>query len=174
MRIGFGALFPETATVFGAHAALGVPNGAYGSAALMAVDYKGPGENGTQYSFEGGYQLFSRPNGNAQLCPTVGFMAENTAGVATRMVSFGGTLGGVAGKSGKLEIVPFVSGVGSVLRTSIDYYGYITQRVFNLTVGAGFVVDHVLTVRPGFVIPVGDNLVSPYFAFSVGLNIALP
>lgn len=182
MRLGAGATFGDNAKSYGAQFATGVPQGPFGSVGLSTVQYDGVSGSGAVVSASIGWSIDAAPSGNVQFCPLGGFSYQNGPNVSSSFgdistsahaIAVGGSFGGVAMTSPGLDFVPFAgfsyylasgtASVGGFSSTSNQNYG-------ELTIGSGFVMNHVLTIQPAVNIPVGLEDGKTSFSIALGFN----
>ena len=182
VRVGAGVDFTDGAKSYGVQLAFGSTSGPFGTAGLSAVDYDDVDEGGTIVSVAGGYALPLGPSRKAQFCPSVGFdwgsgpNFDTGAGVlelSFRTFSFGANLGAVATSTPTMDFVPFVGAHFVIARLTAEFDG-ATEREREdygvVSLGAGFVLNRTLTIRPQLGFPVGVDEGDPSYGLAFAFN----
>jgi len=189
MRVGAGATFGDGAQAFGAQLAAGQAKGAFAGATLSRVDIDDVNEGATAFGGTAGYGYDVASTHAVQLCPTVGFgytsgpkfeSAGGSLDFGARSLSAGVSLGGVLTSTSTLSVVPF-AGLSYVNQHSTmelrPASGEASEESSSedfalLDLGAGFVLNQVMTIRPMVSLPMGlEDAKTSYgigFSFNFG------
>jgi hypothetical protein len=182
MRVGAGATFGDNAKSYGVQFSGGAAQGTFGGASLSTVQYDDVPGSGTAIGASVGMSLNLVPAGTAQICPIVGFDYQNgpnintgfgKVSVSAHAFSLGGSLGGVAMSSPGLDFVPFVSAAAILSQASASLAGDSesdNQNYGEISAGAGFVINRVLTLQPAVHVPVGLDGGKASFSIAFGFN----
>lgn len=167
VRVGGAFTVGDHVKGYGLQLEAGATNGLFAGAALSRNDYDNVSASGTNTAVNAGYAINLTPQRNLQVCPVVGYDYQRgpdlhtvfgTAAANSRAGTFGGSLGGVVPVSPTLDFVPF-AGVSYLVTRSSAYGGGISsslsQNYEAVDVGAGFVINRMLTLRPSVAVPVG-------------------
>ena len=168
MRVGAG--FQSTVNAdqgagmkaYGLEFGMGAQNGLYG-----AVSYdrwspeSGSGMNG--FGVNGGWSYDMNQAKTIQVCPVAAFNYvklpdQGGASASDHAFVFGGTIGTTMAMSSTLNFVPFAGIVRQRETVSASAAGTTfsqTESYENITLGAGFVMNRTLTIRPAFVLSAG-------------------
>jgi len=183
MRVGAGMQFGDHAKTYGAEFGVGSAAGFFGAADLGRAQYDGVSGGGTIVGINGGYTFDLTPTKNVQFCPVASFMHQSGpdidvgVGTSAHAFAFGGSFGGMVPMSPTLNFVPFAgaaytNATGTVTQGNTSTSTYEDYTMF--TVGAGFVMNHRLTIQPGLAIPVGLDGGKNSFQIAVGYNFGGP
>ena len=178
MRIAGAFNVGDQVKAYGAQFAAGAAKGAFGSVAVTRIAYDEASESATDFAISAGYSVDTDSKGKAQFCPVASFTYENPpdfAGVESSAHSFGlgGAFGGIVSSSPNFDFVPFVSGMYTRASASVSFEGLsesLSQNYGVFTLGAGFVVNHTVTIQPAASFPVGLDGAKPSYGISVGFN----
>ena len=178
MRIGAAFDVGDQAKGYGAEFAVGRPKGAFGSAGVTSISYDGVSGNATSFNVSAGYSVDTDSKGKAQFCPVAQFAYEKQPDFdefesSVNSFGLGGALGGIMSSSPSFDFVPFVSGMFVRATISASGGGFSESDSENygvLSIGAGFVMNHTVTLRPTASFPVGLEGAKPSFGLSLGFN----
>lgn len=182
MRAGAGLEVGDHATTYGAAFGLGALIGPFGSVSLSRTEYDNVDGGGTTVGLNAGYAIDVNLTKTMQFCPIGGFRYQSgpniqsafgNVDVTAHAVEFGGSFGGVATSTPTFVFVPFGAASYVASRASASLAGFNTsdsQDYTLLTLGAGFIVNHTLTIRPSVVIPVGLDGATSSFAIDFGFS----
>lgn len=183
VRVGAAASFADGAKSFGGEVAAGGKQGAFVGASVGTVSYDDIDESGTSLGVNGGFGIALSSNKKAEICPVVGFehqMGPNvetsfgTTKIAGNTYGFGASLGGVASSSPGFDFIPFASAIYVVSKATAKLAGVSTsssEDYLSLTIGAGFVVNKVLTIQPRVILPVGLEDAKPTYGIGFAVNL---
>jgi len=186
IRVGAGADFTDGSKAVGAQLAFGAKQGAFANVGLSAVNYDGVDERGTVVNVNGGYSMSLSKPGKAEFCPLVGFAWQSgpnvvtnfgTADVSARAFGFGGSIGGIVNSTPEFDFVPFASVSYFTSKGTISFNGTSqtsTQDYGEIGLGAGFVVNKVLTIRPAVTFPIGLDNGDPSYGIAFAYNFGSP
>lgn len=181
-RIGAGMNFTDGAKSFGLQLAGGSPEGAFVSGSVSRIEYDNVSGGGTGLGATAGYAVAMNPAKTVQFCPLASFEYEKLPTIDTGVGTFegsahafgvGGAIGGVIPASPTLDFVPFVGAQYRAVSTSASFGGISGSGSGNYTeveVGAGFVLNHALTIRPAVAIPVGSEDGKSTFEIAFAFN----
>lgn len=183
MRAGAGLTIANQAKTYGADFGLGSAVGAYGDVSLGRTEYDNLQNGSAVLGISGGYTMDVNPARSAQFCPIAAFEYQNGPSIPTgfgnnvdvtaHALSFGGAFGGVATSTPTFAFVPYgaasfvaARGTGTLAGSSQS-----TSQNYELTeIGAGFVMNRTLTIRPSVAFPVGLAGGKSTFQLAVGFN----
>jgi hypothetical protein len=161
--------------------ALGAANGAFGGAYLGRTSLDDSNESATNYGGHFGFALPVDQGKKVELCPTLtvdavsaeietGFGAAELSG--TRFgAGFG--VGGVASSSPTFDFVPFGSVAYNHAKSKLTFGGTTDETSDDfgiLTLGAGFVLNKIVTLQPNVAIPFGIDDNDPVYGITVAFN----
>jgi hypothetical protein len=167
VRIGAGFNTSDGVKSYGAQLAAGVGAGLYGSAALSRAEYDNVANAGVVIDVTAGYAIDLTPSHAAQFCPLASFGYQSgpdidtgigTISTSAHAVGFGGSFGGAIAVAPSFDFVPFVAAEYWIQQASASNAGSTVSSSTNYTsidIGAGFVVNKMLTLQPAVSIPVG-------------------
>ena len=178
MRVAAAFNVGDQAKGYGAQFAAGAAKGAFGSVSVTRISYDEIDEGSTDFGISAGYSFDTDSKGKAQFCPVADFTYEKQpdfGGVESSAHSFGlgGAFGGIVSSSPNFDFVPFVSGMYTRASVSASFEGFsesLNQNYGVFTLGAGFVVNHTVTIQPAASFPVGLDGAKPTYGISVGFN----
>jgi hypothetical protein len=166
-RVGAGFNVSDNVKSYGAQLAVGAGSGPYASADLSRAEYDNVANAGVGVGVTGGYAIDLAPAHAAQFCPLVSFGYQTgpdidtgigTISTSAHAVGFGGSFGGAIAVAPSFDFVPFVAAQYWIEQASASGAGTTASSSANYTsisVGAGFVVNKMLTLQPAVSIPVG-------------------
>lgn len=183
-RIGAGLSSADGVKSYGASMAMGAKAGPFAAGTLARVEYDGVDGSGTAVGINAGYAMDLNPTRTAQFCPLASFVYQsgpdfdlgNVKGsTSSRALGLGGAFGGTVPMTPALDFVPFAAASYVLARATATIGGTSDSNSRDYTeidVGAGFVFNRTLTIRPSVAIPVGiDGAKSAFqlaFAFNFG------
>jgi len=185
-RVGAGMQFTDGAKAYGGGLAFGSSNSLFGSAEVSRTEFDDIDASATGFTLAGGYSIAMNTQRTVQFCPLVGFAYQSgpnfdtgfgTVSSSVRAIGFGGSIGTTMPLSPTLDLIPFggasyefdhASGSFNGLSQSSD------QNYTNVQLGAGFVLNHVLTILPSISIPIGLDGAKPTYGISFGYNFGAP
>jgi hypothetical protein len=182
VRIGAGLEVQDQAKSYGAALGLGSPVGPFGSVSLSRTEYDNIENASNTLGVTGGYAVDINPPKTVQFCPVAGFAYMNGPTIASTFgdidvsahaVSFGGAIGGVATSTPTFAFVPYGGASYVISRATASLAGTSgsdSQDYTLVEIGAGFVINHTLTIRPAALVPVGLNGGKTSFDISVSFN----
>jgi len=186
VRIGAGAQTTDGAKSYGAELAAGAAEGPFAGVSLSAVDYDGVSEGSTAFGINGGYSIALGKAKKVEVCPLVGFSMlkgpdVTEAGISLKTTGrdfgFGGSVGAIATSTPAFEFIPFVSALYSIEKLTIKTSGgglsqseSASENYVELTTGAGFVVNRVLTIQPTISYPLNVDNAKASFGIAFGFN----
>lgn len=189
MRVGAGATFGDGAQAFGAQFAAGQTKGAFAGATLSRVDIDDVNEGAMAFDGTVGYGYDVAPAHAVQMCPMVGFgytsgpnfdSPDGSLDLGMRSLSAGVSFGGVLTSTPAMSVVPFagLSYMNQRSTMKLSAVGDPTMKESStedfalLELGAGFVLNQTMTVRPMVSVPMGlEDGKAAYgigFAFNFG------
>lgn len=190
VRIDAGLSTSEGTKSYGVDLAVGAKSGPFASGGVSRTRYSdldGSGRDGSSTSFgiSAGYAIDLNAGKTMQFCPYADF--DHTSGpdidfgqymIATSAdaVGYGGSFGGAVRVGPTLDLVPFAGATYLVVRERDALNGLDTDthhesyRYGLIGVGAGFVIDKVLTLQPQVSIPVGVEGAKSSFQLAVSYN----
>lgn len=188
VRLGVGAEFGDDVSAFGGEIAAGQPAGAFGALRVsrLTLDFEGDSESASMVGVNVGYSIALNPANTLSLCPIAAFNylsgpsfeAEGVSvDISSRAFGGGAAIGGSIVASPTMSLVPFASfayfsetatveasdGIDSIEEDVSDTYGVAS-------LGAGFVFNKTITIRPSVAIPVGVEDGKASFAIALGFN----
>ena len=167
VRIGAGFNTSDKVKSYAAQLAAGAVTGPYASAALSRAEYDNISNAAVGIGLTGGYAIDVAPAHAAQFCPLASFGYESGPDIGTgpgaisrssHAIGFGGSFGGAIAVAPSFDFVPFVDAQYIIEQASVSSAGTTASSSTNFTeidVGAGFVVNKMLTLQPAVSIPVG-------------------
>jgi hypothetical protein len=178
MRLGAAVNVGDQVKGYGAEFAVGQSKGAFGSVGVTSISYDGVSGNSTSFDVSAGYSVDTDSKGKAQFCPVAQFAHEKLPDFdefesSANSFGLGGALGGILSSSPSFDFVPFVSGMFVRSTVSASGGGFDASASENygvLSMGAGFVMNHTVTLRPTASFPVGLEGAKPSFGLSLGFN----
>lgn len=186
VRIGAGLNVADNAKSYGLQMAAGSSAGPFATATLSRAEYNEVDDAGIVLGVNAGYAIDLTPEKNVQFCPLVGFAYQTGPDVSTTIgtistsahaVAFGGSLGGIVPVSPMFDFVPFAGGSYLISQASASTGGASVSNAENygeINVGAGFVINRILTLQPSVSVPVGlDGGKTSFqiaFAFNFGAS----
>ena len=182
MSVGAGLTIQNQAKSYGAEFGLGSPSGPFGAVSLARTDYDNVQGGRTGFGVSGGYAVDMNPAKSVQFCPIAGFAYENGPSIPTgfgnvditgHVIGFGGSFGGVATSTPTFAFVPFASASYMLARANGTFAGtrQSTSQDYEQTeIGAGFVLNRTLTIRPSVAFPIGLPGGKSTFQLGVGFN----
>lgn len=184
VRLGAGLATSEGVKSYGVSMAVGANTGPFASGTLSRAEYSDIDGAGTVFGFGAGYAIDLNPAKTVQFCPIATFnyqsgpdidIGTSTISTSAHAIGFGGSIGGILPVGPTVDFVPFAGAAYFVSRASAsagDVSESESQDYTEIDVGAGFVINKVLTLQPSVAIPVGvDGAKSTFllaFAFNVG------
>lgn len=167
---------------YGLEFGMGAQNGLYGSASYERVSPDGAsGMNG--FGLNGGWSFDMNQTKSVQVCPVAGFSyvkLPDQAGASGNLHTwdFGGTAGMTMPMSATYDFIPFAGAAYQMATTSASGNGITAStetKWWDISLGAGFVMNKNFTIRPEFILPVGtengvvvDNRFQLAFSYNFG------
>lgn len=182
VRLGAGAEFTDGAKSYGVQLAVGARQGPFASGGLSAIDYDDVDEGGTIVGLSAGYAIDVGAAKKAQFCPLVGFDRQTGPNIDTgvgmlelsaRAFSVGGTIGGAIVTTPTMDFVPFVGAAFVSQKVTAEFSGSTDSASDEFTIislGAGFVLNRQLTIRPLLNFPVGLEDGDPSYGIALAFN----
>ena len=180
IRLGAGLNVGDGVKSYGAQVAAGASVGVFGTAGVSRAEYDELSDAGIVLNFEGGYAVDLTPSKNVQFCPIASFAYQSGPNVGTiessaHAFGAGGSIGGRVAMSPTLDFVPFGSASFIASRGSARAGSQsisVDESYMQLGFGAGFVLNHMLTLQPAVAFPVGldGGKASFQLAFSFNLG----
>lgn len=184
-RIGAGAQFTDGAKAYGASLGAGTAN-VFGKAGVSRTEYDDVSEGATVFDASVGASLDVNQQKTIQLCPLVGFSYQSgpdietgfgTINLSAHTFAFGGSIGGTIPVSPGFDLVPFGGAAYQILKASGSFAGQSGSDSENytlITVGAGFVINHIFTLQPTVNFPVGLDGGKSAYGIAFSLNFGSP
>jgi hypothetical protein len=182
VRVAADARFGDNVKGFGANVAFGAPQNFWVTGEVTKVDYDDVSESATVFGATGGYSMPMNPEKTIEFCPVVSFNYQTgpnfssvlgKADISDRAFGLGGSFGGVASTSPSFDFIPFAGGQFVMDRGTVKINGSSTSDSQNfgvISVGAGFVLNKTVTIRPIAEFPVGLDGAKPSYGIGVGFN----
>ncbi len=182
VRVAAGFESSDGVKTYGLNLAGGAPDGLYGSATLSRAEYDNVANAGVVLGTTVGYAVDVTPTKSAQFCPEVGYSYQTgpdvdtgfgTVSVSAHAFSFGGSFGGAVPMSPTFDFIPFVSAAYVISQISASAGGSSASSSEDYTavgIGAGFVINKILTLQPMVSIPVGLQNGKSTFGLALGFN----
>lgn len=182
-RIGAGLSSTKGAKAYNALLALGKVEGPFAGLTLSSYDFDDVDEGATEFSAHVGYSIPVGASKKVEFCPVA--MVEHLAGpkfdtgfgtaeVSGNGFGVGGTFGGAASTSPNFDFVPFAGLMYLHASSSFEFQGTKETQSDDfgkLDLGAGFVLNRVVTVQPSVAIPFGLDGADPVYSLSITINI---
>jgi hypothetical protein len=117
-----------------------------------------------------------------EFCPLVGYSRQagpnvatssGTVDVSATAFAFGRALGGVVSTSPQFDFIPFVGAFYTTSKATGTLGSASTSSSSNyseIDVGAGFVLNKIVTIRPGIAFPIGLSNSDPSYGVSFAIN----
>jgi len=182
IQLGAGLGTSEGFKSYGLDVAAGAKAGPYAWANLARAEYADVDGSATGVGVGAGYAIDLTRARTMQFCPEASISHWSgpdfdyyTQRVTTsfRAVALGGTFGGVVRVAPMLDLVPFVGAYYRHDRASATLDGATdsqSEEYSEIDVGAGFVINRTLTLRPSVDIPVGLDGAKSELRFSFSYN----
>jgi hypothetical protein len=182
MRVGAGLQFDDGANTYGAEFGVGSAAGPFGSVGLARTEYKDVDGGATNFAVNGGYAIDLNPVRTVQLCPLAGFAYQSLPDLDTgfgmlsssvHAVALGGAIGGTIPASPTVDFVPFGGAEFDIAQAKVTFAGGSESHSENYTVvtlGAGLVFNHTLTIQPSVHIPMGLDGAKSSFGLTFAYN----
>lgn len=180
MQVGGQLVSNDDYSSYGVGLNFGKARGLYGGPQIANNDYDFIDESGLWIGASGGYQTRPAKEGY-QICPVaaigLGLGPDDIGGsgvdMSVREFSAGAIIGKVAHREGSFQIIP--TGGLSIVNTKVTMDSPagsedVSDTFFALSVGAGFLVNSVWTIRPMLSIPFGDDGRDESVALGVSYN----
>jgi len=187
MQLAGSALFNDNAKEFAAGFAVG-GSGPFGNVSVGTTSFDEVDASSFNLGAGVGYQVKLDSKGIAYLCPMAAVNHASgpndldvfgdgsfVADFSETDLLFGISLGVVASQSGKTKIIPtgslsFVSGTVKVEEQGTGVSDSQTESFGLLGLGIGFILNSVVTLRPGVSIPFGLEGASTSFGAAISVN----
>ena len=187
VRIGAGLATSEGVKSYGASLAVGTNSGPFALGGVSRTEYSdldgsGLDGSGTSFGISAGYAIDLNPTKTMQVCPYADFDHESgpdidvglyTLSTSADAVGFGGSFGGAVRVGPTLDLVPFAGTTYFVSRAWGTLDGETNSESYRyglIDVGAGFVINKVLTLQPAVSIPIGVEGAKSTFRLDVSYN----
>jgi hypothetical protein len=182
VRLAAISQFGDDSKMFGAGVALGATNGAFGGLYAGRTSLNDTDETATNYGGHIGFGVSVDQGKKVELCPTA-TVDRVSASFASGLgdIDLTGTryglgfgIGGTASSSPTFDFVPFASVAYNHAITEASFGGTTDKTNDDLgllTLGAGFVLNKVVTIQPNIMIPFGIADTDNVYGISIALNL---
>jgi hypothetical protein len=165
--------------------AVGMAVGAAGpfvGVGLSRAEYEGFEGAETDFAARAGYAINLNATKTFQFCPTADFgygtgpdfvVEATTVHTSGRGMGLGGSIGGVVPVTQTFDFVPSVGGSYEISRVTVSANGVSNSESWHwggIGVGAGFVINKILSLEPAVSVPLGLGRTQPTFSLNVGFN----
>jgi hypothetical protein len=187
-RVGAALDVSDNVKTYGAQLAVGAATGPFASASLSRAEYDNVTNAGVGIGVTGGFAIAVTQG--VQFCPLASFGYESgpdvgssvgTVSSSAHAVGFGGSFGGTVPATPSVDFVPSIGAQYVIQQASATALGTSVSSSTNFTaiqIGAGFVFNRTVTLRPAVSIPVGltsgKSTFELVFAFNFGSSSAKP
>lgn len=186
MRLGAGLQSSDGAKSYGVNMAVGASAGAFASGGVARTKYDDIDGSGTAYGLTGGYAFDLNPARTMQVCPYAQFGHEagpdidaglSILSTSVETLGVGGAVGRTVRVGPSLDLVPTVDAFYGVSRAWFTMDGVTDSqsiRFGEIEVGAGLVINKVLTLQPEVSIPVGVEGAKSSFGLAIAFSFGAP
>lgn len=177
-QIGADASFSAGARSVSGGLSAGASFGPFASVGFGTARDDDIGDVATVFAATAGMGLPLQPNPKTQLCPFVAAVVlsevelDSGERISSQAFGVGASVGRALRSASRLEVVPFVGAALVTQQTTIKFGQTVavTDHHYAVSVGAGFVVGKVITIRPATTLTVADGRTSMsyglHFSFS--------
>jgi hypothetical protein len=183
VQVAAGAQFAKHAKAYGADVAFGAKNGGFAGMGVSKTSYDDLNEGSSSYSAILGFSVPVSKVKKVDFCPLV--TADMTSGpdidtgsgiaeLSGASFGLGFGIGGIASSSATFDFVPFATAAYYHVTSKAEFAGSsakTTDDVGQVTVGAGFVLNKVVTLEPNISFPVGVQNGDPSFGLTITLSL---
>lgn len=182
LRAGLGAQFTEGAKMFGGSLAVGADGSAFAGVNASRISFDDLSETATMYGGHAGIALPVGASGKGSMCPFVAYDLQrgpnleifgSPAELSGSQLRLGLSVGGVLSSSPTADVIPYASLAYLRGKSEMTFSG--TTESFKddmgaFTVGAGWVLNKVVTINPSVAIPFGSEDDDAIFAIALFVN----
>jgi hypothetical protein len=182
VRLGAAVSFMDGAKQYGAQVGLGRADGAFGAVEVARADLDDTEVGGMSYVGSIGYQVPVGAARRAQVCPVGSFRYQRVADddpflgsfeARARTFTAGLALGAPFPAGATTEFVPFGSVSMANGRATLEFDGVeesASETYGIVDLGAGFIFNRAITLRPSISFPVGLDNSDAIFTVGLGFN----